>query len=201
MKKCFVVSPIGDEGTEIRHHADKVLKYLITPVCQQLDYSVVRADQITGSSHIDQDVFTHLKEDDLVIADLTDLNANVLIEVGYRLRDGKPMILICDKTHNSKLPFDIVTFRTIFYCLEVDKIDSDKDLLIRYIQASYGKNTPEKPDSYFRSLHPAVAMSHIVGLYDDDGLLVSKSSVPENIQEELLSKARKNSNNPKISWD
>ena len=201
MKKCFVVSPIGDEGTEIRHHADKVLKYLITPVCHQLDYSVVRADQITGSSHIDQDVFTHLKEDDLVIADLTDLNANVLIEVGYRLRDGKPMILICDKTHNSKLPFDIATFRTIFYCLEVDKIDSDKDLLIRYIQASYGKNTPEKPDSYFRSLHPEVANSQIFRLHDDDGMSVPKSSVPEKIQEELLSKARKKLNNSDISWD
>ena len=33
MKKCFVVSPIGEEGSEIRKRADQVYKYIISPVC------------------------------------------------------------------------------------------------------------------------------------------------------------------------
>ena len=31
MKTCFVVSPIGDVGSEIRINADKLFKYIISP--------------------------------------------------------------------------------------------------------------------------------------------------------------------------
>ena len=34
MKTCFVVSPIGDVGSEIRINADKLFKYIISPVCK-----------------------------------------------------------------------------------------------------------------------------------------------------------------------
>ena len=29
-KSCFVVSPIGDEGSEIRHRSDQIFNYVIT---------------------------------------------------------------------------------------------------------------------------------------------------------------------------
>ena len=32
MKTCFVVSPIGDVGSETRINADKLFKYIISPV-------------------------------------------------------------------------------------------------------------------------------------------------------------------------
>ena len=30
---CFYITPIGDEGTDIRKHADMMLKHLLKPVC------------------------------------------------------------------------------------------------------------------------------------------------------------------------
>ena len=38
MKKCFVVSPIGDEGSEIRKRADQMFKYIIAPVCEETGF-------------------------------------------------------------------------------------------------------------------------------------------------------------------
>ena len=44
MKKCFVISPIGAEGSEIRKNADETLEFVITPACDSRDYEVIRAD-------------------------------------------------------------------------------------------------------------------------------------------------------------
>ena len=35
MRKCFVVSPIGNEGSEVRKRADQIFKYIIAPVCEE----------------------------------------------------------------------------------------------------------------------------------------------------------------------
>jgi len=45
-KLCFVVSPIGDEGSATRIHADWVLNGIIRPVMDGYpDFQVKRADQ------------------------------------------------------------------------------------------------------------------------------------------------------------
>ena len=47
-KTCFIITPIGKEGTEIRKNADEVLEYIINPVCDSFGYSVVRADKMSA---------------------------------------------------------------------------------------------------------------------------------------------------------
>lgn len=47
-KTCFIITPIGKEGTEIRKNADEVLEYIINPVCESFGYSVVRADKMSA---------------------------------------------------------------------------------------------------------------------------------------------------------
>ncbi len=46
MKKCFVVTPIGNEGSETRKRTDQVFKYIIEPVCHECEFEVVRVDKI-----------------------------------------------------------------------------------------------------------------------------------------------------------
>lgn len=36
--KCFIVSPIGGDGTEIRKRSDQVKKYIIDPALHPLGY-------------------------------------------------------------------------------------------------------------------------------------------------------------------
>ena len=79
-KSCFVISPIGEERTDIRKHADQFLEYLIKPAMEQAGFAEpLRADQSPEPGAITDQVIGHLLEDDLVIADLTGWNANVLL--------------------------------------------------------------------------------------------------------------------------
>ncbi|ARF68925.1 hypothetical protein B7C51_15655 [Paenibacillus larvae subsp. pulvifaciens] len=128
MKTCFVVSPIGSDGSETRRRSDQVLKHIITPVCEQNDYEVVRVDRISDSDSIDQTIIKYLKESELVITDLTDHNPNVFFESGYRLAFDKPMIQLI--LEGQQLPFDVSTTRTINYKLDdPDKIEGTKQKL------------------------------------------------------------------------
>ena len=78
-KTCFVISPIGDEGTPIRQRADTLLNYIIKRVLEKLefDFDVRRADEIQQPGLITQQVIERVVSADLVVADLTGHNANV----------------------------------------------------------------------------------------------------------------------------
>lgn len=112
-KTCFFVSPIGEDGSPERKNSDTVLKYFLKPVCEKLDYEVTRSDFDSAVEKIDQAVIEHLKNDDLVICDLTGQNPNVFYEFGYRQALGLPLIPIITK--DEKIPMDVASLRTIFY--------------------------------------------------------------------------------------
>ena len=80
VKYCFVVSPIGEEGSEIRANADKLLKHIINPVCQSCGLSVERVDQVNDSDSITQTIIDKLLSADLVIADISGHNPNVFYD-------------------------------------------------------------------------------------------------------------------------
>ena len=86
MKKCFVVSPIGEEGSEIRRRADQVYKYIISPVCEECGFEAIRVDKINQSDSITQTIIDYLTSSELVIADITGHNPNAFYEMGYRTK-------------------------------------------------------------------------------------------------------------------
>lgn len=116
-KRCFVITPIGADGSEERKHADWVLYGAIKPVFESKGYEVFRADTIADPAMINDAIFEHVIEDDVCVADLTFLNANVLYELGVRHALSKPVIHIAaDKT---PLPFDNAQHRAIFFSRDI----------------------------------------------------------------------------------
>lgn len=143
-KECFVISPIGDERSEIRKRADQLFKYIIQPVCEECKLTPIRADQINDSDYINQTVLDHLNKDALVIADLTDHNPNVFYEMGYRVSSKKPIIHL--KQVNESIPFDVSSVRTFDYDLsDLDSVDRIKERLIKTINNMvFLEDTPEE---------------------------------------------------------
>ena len=45
-KNCFVISPIGKEGSDIRKRSDLIFNYIIKPIVQEFGYEPIRADHI-----------------------------------------------------------------------------------------------------------------------------------------------------------
>lgn len=71
MKRCFVISPIGEEGSEIREHADDVLDFIIKPAMEEVGFEAYRADHTYEVGRITEQMYDSILGDDLCIAMLT----------------------------------------------------------------------------------------------------------------------------------
>ena len=143
---CFVIAPIGAEASETRKRSDQVLKHLLEPIGTSCNYEVLRADRISKSGFITSQVIQHLTDDPLVIADLTDHNANVFYELAIRHTVRKPYIQIIHKLQT--IPFDVTGVRTIhFDHQDLDSVEQFKKDLTEAIRAVEGKTDIENPFS------------------------------------------------------
>ncbi len=111
-KECFVISPIGQEGSDVRREADTILEYVIKPVVAKFGYAAIRADQLGEPGDIGDQVIRHLCEAPLTIANLSGSNPNVYYEMAVRHTLAKPLIPIAPK--GASLPFDVGGIRTVF---------------------------------------------------------------------------------------
>ena len=130
-KICFVICPISDEGSETRIRSDKLMRYLIEPVCEVLKFTPIRIDTVAHNNSITEEIFKYLNEAELVISDITGHNRNCLYESGYRTALGKPIIFIRNK--EVAIPFDIANIRIYDYDLDVEAADHFKKSLINSI--------------------------------------------------------------------
>jgi hypothetical protein len=116
-KLCFIIGPIGNQGTDEREHADWLFDGIIKPVFAEHfrdEFEVpVRADQIVAPGSINTQVITRLFEAPLVIADLSLHNANAFYELAIRHMVRLPTIHIIHE--DWKLPFDVAAFRAIYF--------------------------------------------------------------------------------------
>jgi hypothetical protein len=110
-KVCFLIAPIGQDGTEERKHSDMVLESLIDRALEGEDFDIVRADRIGDPGMISEQVIKYLLHSDLVIADLSFHNPNVFYELAIRHLIGRPTVHIIRR--EDQIPFDVKDFRTI----------------------------------------------------------------------------------------
>lgn len=133
MKRCFVVSPIGDAGTDIRKNADQLYQHIIKPVCEKCGFIAQRVDEFNTSNSITQEILDALNDYELVIADLTGHNPNVFFEIGYRTKSQRPIIHL--KRKDETIPFDVSAIRTFEYDLtDLDMVTATKDRLEQVIK-------------------------------------------------------------------
>jgi len=145
-KKAFIISPIGSPETDVRERADTVKDLLIKPIVEdEFNFDCKRVDESYDIPKIDESIIDHLINDDLVIADLTDHNANVFYELAVRHCFAKPVILLISS--GQRIPFDISTYRAIFYDLkDVKTFEEAKKEFRAQVQAVVdGKFIPDSP--------------------------------------------------------
>ncbi len=108
---CFYISPIGEEGSEHRSHADLFLGSIVEPALEEFGLKVVRADKIGKPGMITAQVLEYILKSKLVIADLSFHNPNVFYELSLRHVCRLPTVQIIRRS--DKIPFDLDQFRTI----------------------------------------------------------------------------------------
>lgn len=103
---CFVLMPLGDRFNAL-------YRRIIAPVVSAQGFTALRADELSGSGFVMEQIRSAIQQARFCIADLTMSNPNVLYEVGIAHAAGKPLLLLAEK--GSKLPFDLAHQRVIFY--------------------------------------------------------------------------------------
>ncbi|MEZ5016444.1 MAG: hypothetical protein R2800_05275 [Flavipsychrobacter sp.] len=142
-KNCFIVTPIGGDNTNTRRKTDGLIDAAIIPVLEELGIECHVAHRIDQSGSITKQVIKHLVEDDLVIANLTGLNPNVMYELAVRHAARMPIVVVAEK--GTSLPFDVTTERTIFYEDDMAGVEDLKPLLIKAIESAIKDKEPDNP--------------------------------------------------------
>jgi hypothetical protein len=110
---CFYITPIGDDGSEERKHADLLLGQIVEPAIEELglNLAVVRADKMTRPGMISQQIIHHVLGAKLVVADLSFHNPNVFYELAIRHATKLPTVLISRLA--DRIPFDVGDLRVV----------------------------------------------------------------------------------------
>lgn len=143
MKECFIITPIGGTGTETRRETDGLIESVLEPVLSEFEFVPVPAHQISETGSITRQMIKRLLETDLVIANLTELNPNVMYELGIRHCARKPMIVVAKE--GTVLPFDLSDERTIFFQNDMRGAEELKGRLREILPKTIGEETPDNP--------------------------------------------------------
>lgn len=138
MKSCFVISPIGNEGSEVREHADDVFEYIVKPAAEKAGYRSVRADHSAKPGLITEYMYDRILADDILIAVLTFHNPNVFYEIAVAECAARPLILLI--LRDQPIPFDIKDRNVLFYDLKPRTLFEGKyvDQLVQAIKSLDG---------------------------------------------------------------
>src|SRR4051794_24071560 len=136
---CFVIGPIGNRHAshgspekETYEESLRVMEEVIQPACARVGLTPVRADGLARAGEITEQIFHRLREDDVVIADLTGANANVMYELGLRHTRDKLTVQIGEF---GRLPFDVNVIRTIQFSRSPVGLINARDELIQVLEA------------------------------------------------------------------
>jgi len=134
MTRCFVISPIGEEESEIRKHADDVFEYIINPAVKETNIEAYRSDHLLKYGLISTQTFDAILNYELCIAILTFQNPNVFYELAIAHFANRPVIILIQK--DEKIPFDVKDMRCVKYDLSIRSFNERIyiDQIIEYIK-------------------------------------------------------------------
>jgi hypothetical protein len=116
-RRCFVISPIGAEGSAVREHADEVYDFIIKPALDACEIDAFRSDHLREPGKISDQMFNAILHGDLCVAVLTGYNPNVFYELAIAQAAACPTIILIEK--GQPLPFDIQDLRCVPYDLRL----------------------------------------------------------------------------------
>jgi len=153
MKTCFVSMPFGvktDPYTGISIDFDNIYRELVVPAISGTQYNSYRIDDVTDFSNVQKSIIESIINSDIMIADLTTQNPNVMYELGIRHMAQRGLtIMICSS--GTIIPSNISNFRVISYELNADGTVTDKSKisfhqLLRYsIESNLEQTVTDSP--------------------------------------------------------
>jgi len=125
-KKVFMIMPFTDEHFE-------VYEMLKERFADEFEFTHA-GDDVSTQQNLLKDIIQMIYDSDVIIADLSGLNANVFYELGVAHTLAKKVINITQDL--SQLPFDIKSYRTTEYSTHFKKFDFLVKEVTRYLNGA-----------------------------------------------------------------
>src|SRR5262249_8218766 len=128
----------------------------------------IRADERKGSNIIHTEMFIDLRDQPVVLADLSLDNPNVYYELGIRhVMSSRGTVLMC--RHGSELPFDVKLSRVIFYKDDGANLAwEEAERVVRELQFALEQAKRGVPDSPVHALLESVLRDQELTSGQDD---------------------------------
>jgi hypothetical protein len=162
-KTCFIISPLGKENSDTRRAADGLINSVLKPLLTELDFEVFAPHEIDNPGSITTQVIKYLLDANLVIANLTELNPNVMYELAVRHAKRLPVVSVVQT--GTVLPFDIATERTIFFNNDMAGVIELKSKLKKMVKEAIQEDKPDNP--IYRVVTSQI-MQQVVSAKSDD---------------------------------
>lgn len=107
--ECFIITPFSSEFDDV----SKVIKESVEGSIEGEVIKCYRLDDHYHAGHITEELLSAIRSATFCIADISQLNPNVMWEIGYAMALNKPIIFIYQK--ETAIPFDIRDMRSIPY--------------------------------------------------------------------------------------
>lgn len=117
---AFVVMPLSDEFAW-------VFDDLIVPALRAANYEIFRSDTEMDQQNIMRDIVENIIRRDLIIAEITSLNPNVMYELGMAHALRRPTLMLTQDL--SSAPFDLRAYRLTAYSDNYREMDRVRSLL------------------------------------------------------------------------
>jgi hypothetical protein len=113
----FVIMPFREQWSASTY---EMIRRAIDSIGLPYEIDVKRADDIRAPGRITDQIMQEINSADVVVADITKQNPNVMWELGYAYALGKPTIILNQNIERS--PFDLADHRQIVYSHPSDAI-------------------------------------------------------------------------------
>ncbi len=123
---CYVIMPYGGDDPVMQSKFEGIFRSIISTAAREAGFSdaqIIREDHRGDAGSIIKNIVRHLTTSSVVVADLTNSNANVHYELGIsHVFHKSSTVLICEK--GSKVAFDLQSLNIIQYSTNIDAMAS-----------------------------------------------------------------------------
>lgn len=171
---AFVVMPFAPSF-------NSVYQRIVKPAVESCGIQCVRADE-DSQGYIHGQMLQRIYESTVIVADITDLNANVFYELGVAHSSGRKTVVICDNDSIDRIPFDIAPYRVFAYQRPDQETGGSVDETVQTLAAEIATVLCEKSEGIPNPVQDYLASQSPVR--SSKSLLVNKLGVKS--EEDLL---------------
>ena len=135
---CFVMMPFGQ-------WMDEYYREIYVPAIREAGLEPVRADELFSTGSVIEQIWEQISRAKVLLADLTNKNANVFYELGLAHAANKPVVFTTGQLDD--VPFDLRHLRVAVYDIRDpawgDKLKATLSVYLKAAKADPGKSVPQ----------------------------------------------------------